>query len=333
MHAHLITILIPTYNRIELLKKAYHSCKNQTNTNFNLIIVDNASNDGSQDFLSSAFAQDKIISELILNPINLGATFSITNALKKVKTPWVTIVCDDDTIEPDFIEKSLPIISKTKTGFIITGFNIINEYGELQFTYSMKQQVLNRNDLLINFLNGNIQTAGVSGFFFLHEAISEPKNYPKGFLSDTMMCVEAGIYNGAEIISDCLYNRLVWSGGESSFSVENTKNYLESLLLFGKDLDNLLNNNQLSAVTYNSINRTQSLKHFFRIIIFPILAKSFLTIKDIKDFHTIINNNNKKYLLHFIFLIILYPFMNINTLNIRQKLFKLLRQYRKNTHA
>lgn len=333
MNDHIITIVIPTYNRIELLQKAYNSCKMQTNTNFDLIIVDNASDDGSQNFLSSIYAQDKIISELILNPTNLGATFSITNALNKVKTPWVTIVCDDDTIEPNFIEKILPIISNTKTGFVITGFNVVNENDDLLFSYNMKDQILNKNELIIKFLNGNIQTAGLSGFLFLKEAISEPKNYPKGFLSDTMICVEAGLYNGAEIISDCLYNRLVWSGAESNFSVENTKNYLESLLLFGKDLELLLSLHQLSPIIYNSINRSQSLKHFFRIIILPIFAKSFLTFKDIKDFYTIINHHNHKYFLHFIFLIILYPFTSIHTSKIRYKLFKLLRQYRKNANA
>lgn len=329
MSKKLITILIPTYNRLELLQKAYNSCKNQINTNFDLIIVDNGSNDGSKKFLNTIYEQDKIISELIFNPVNIGATLSITNALSKVKTPWVTIVCDDDTIEPNFIEKSLPVIHETKTGFVITGFKTVDESGNIRYMHDTQKKTLSRDELLLSFLAGEIQTAGVSGFFFINEIISKPKDYPKGFLSDTMICVEAGLYNGAEIIDGCLYNRLEWSGSESTFSIKNTKMYFESLLLFGQDLTNLLESYQLTPDVVQRAKQTQSLKHFFWIVLFPILRNSSITFKDILDFYAIINRYDKRYFLHFTFMIILYPFMSKISLSIRQKLFSILRNIKR----
>ncbi|AFV98315.1 MULTISPECIES: glycosyltransferase family 2 protein [unclassified Sulfuricurvum] len=329
MSNNLITILIPTYNRLELLQKAYNSCKNQTDIHFDLIVVDNASDDGTQQFLKTIHKEDKIISELILNPINLGATLSITNALTKVKTRWVTILCDDDTIEPNFIEKSLPIISTTNTGFVITGFRTVDENGNTTLIHNTSQQTFNRNKFLLNFLNGKIQTAGVSGFFFINEIISKPKNYPKGFLSDTMICVEAGLYNGAELIAECLYNRLEWSGSESTFSIKNTKMYFESLLLFGQDLTNLLDSYQLTPDIVQRAKQTQSLKHFFWIVLFPILRNSSITLKDLIDFSTLIDRYDKRYFLHFTFMIILYPFMSKISLPVRQKLFSILRDIKR----
>lgn len=329
MNKNLITILIPTYNRINLLRKTYNSCKQQTNQNFNLIIVDNGSNDGTQDFLNAIAEKDRMISNLILNPKNIGATLSITNALTKVKTPWVTILCDDDTIEPDFIEKSLPIITDTRAGLVITGFKTIDENDHCTRTYNLGRKTLNRDDFLVKSLSGELQTAGVSGFFFLNQLIEKPKDYPKGFLSDTMICVEAGLYNGAEIIDECLYNRLEWSGSESTFSIKNTKMYFESLLLFGQDLTNLLESYQLTPDIVQRAKQTQSIKHFFWIVLFPILRDSSIALKDLIDFYTIINRQDKRYFVHFIFMIILYPFMTAISLPIRQKLFSILRDIKR----
>ena len=47
----LISVYIPTYNRLELLKRAVQSVQNQTYKNFEIIIVDDNSSDGTQDFL------------------------------------------------------------------------------------------------------------------------------------------------------------------------------------------------------------------------------------------------------------------------------------------
>lgn len=46
----LISVYIPTYNRLELLKRAVQSVQNQTYKNFEIIIVDDNSSDGTQDF-------------------------------------------------------------------------------------------------------------------------------------------------------------------------------------------------------------------------------------------------------------------------------------------
>ena len=47
----LITIVIPTYNRCEKIKKALSSVKAQTFQNWEAIIVDNNSNDGTKEFI------------------------------------------------------------------------------------------------------------------------------------------------------------------------------------------------------------------------------------------------------------------------------------------
>ena len=45
------SIIIPTYNQCDLLKKAIHSVEKQTFTNYEVIVIDNNSSDGTSEFL------------------------------------------------------------------------------------------------------------------------------------------------------------------------------------------------------------------------------------------------------------------------------------------
>src|SRR3989338_10269307 len=50
----MISVIIPTYNRLEKLKKTLASCQSQTlaKKDFEVIVVDDGSNDGTGDFMS-----------------------------------------------------------------------------------------------------------------------------------------------------------------------------------------------------------------------------------------------------------------------------------------
>ena len=52
MKNNILTVVV-TYNRIEMLKQCTSSIKNQTLQSFDILIVDNASTDGTGDYMSS----------------------------------------------------------------------------------------------------------------------------------------------------------------------------------------------------------------------------------------------------------------------------------------
>ncbi len=94
-----VSVIIPFYNRLDLLKRAVESVKNQTYKNWELILVDDC---GSEkiDFPTDEFT-------VIRNEENSGPGFSRQAGLELAKGEYVAFLDSDDYFAPEFISKSL----------------------------------------------------------------------------------------------------------------------------------------------------------------------------------------------------------------------------------
>lgn len=108
----MITVLIPTYNRKTRLARTLNSLEQQSNSNFNVVISDNASDYDINDLLenhSMEFRDRVVVSR---NPVNVGLGGNIALSLLKCKSDWAWLVSDDDIIEIDAIQKIYDAILK-----------------------------------------------------------------------------------------------------------------------------------------------------------------------------------------------------------------------------
>lgn len=69
----LVTVYIPTFNRVELLKRAVESVRQQTYQNLEIIIVDDCSKDGTHEYLEDISKQDLRIRYFIKEKIVVRA--------------------------------------------------------------------------------------------------------------------------------------------------------------------------------------------------------------------------------------------------------------------
>ena len=98
----LITVLITTYNRSELLRHAIQSVLNQTLKNIEIIILDDASPDDTKNVVASY--SDKRITYL-RQIKNVGFTQNFKTGIKKAKGTYIFLLSDDDMILcPDSLE-------------------------------------------------------------------------------------------------------------------------------------------------------------------------------------------------------------------------------------
>ena len=96
------SVVIPTYNRRPFLEKAVDSVLNQTYRNFELIIIDDGSSDGTKEFISNH--EDSRIRYIYQN--NSGVSHARNRALKLTKGNYIAFLDSDDFWTEEKLEKT-----------------------------------------------------------------------------------------------------------------------------------------------------------------------------------------------------------------------------------
>ena len=100
----LVSVILPNYNRKDRVLVAINSVLNQSYENFELIIVDDASNDESRDVLNS-LDDDRI--KLIFHDENKGVSASRNTALKQAKGEYVAYLDSDNEWEKNYLSSMI----------------------------------------------------------------------------------------------------------------------------------------------------------------------------------------------------------------------------------
>lgn len=101
-----VTVIMSTYNRLEkFTKKAIKSVLDQTFKDFELIVADDCSTDGTKEYVEELIKKDKRI-RLVRTPVNTGTDAKPKNtALKVSKGKYICYLDDDCEYYPYHIEK------------------------------------------------------------------------------------------------------------------------------------------------------------------------------------------------------------------------------------
>ena len=95
------TIVIPNYNGIKYIASCLHSVYAGTVTDIEVIVVDNASTDGSLELIKEQFPQVTLIE----NKENTGFSYAVNQGILASKTPYVFLLNNDTEIDADCIEQ------------------------------------------------------------------------------------------------------------------------------------------------------------------------------------------------------------------------------------
>ncbi|TCZ76885.1 glycosyltransferase family 2 protein [Paenibacillus albiflavus] len=98
-----ITVIMLTYNRKEYLNRSIESVLTQTYRNFDFIIINNGSTDGTDEVVKQ-YAQEDHRIKLIHVSENRGAAVQRNNGINLAQTEFLTFVDDDDCCEPQMLE-------------------------------------------------------------------------------------------------------------------------------------------------------------------------------------------------------------------------------------
>lgn len=107
----LITTVIPTYRRSALLRRAILSVLQQSYPNVLVQVCDNASNDETEEVVKRLAERDPRVL-YHRHPTNIGCFNNFNYGIRSVKTPFFSLLSDDDMLLPDFYKQSLEALTR-----------------------------------------------------------------------------------------------------------------------------------------------------------------------------------------------------------------------------
>jgi glycosyltransferase involved in cell wall biosynthesis len=126
-----ITVIIPTLRRPQLLARAIRSVQAQTVKAFVIAVTDNASCDGTRQVVAEMMAGDPRI-RYHEQATNLGPHANFQYALERVETPYFTLLSDDDLMLPDFLAHSLRVLgAEPDAMFVASPVLLVDPEGRL----------------------------------------------------------------------------------------------------------------------------------------------------------------------------------------------------------
>ncbi|HFJ9471302.1 glycosyltransferase family 2 protein [Bacillus paranthracis] len=124
-----ISIIMPNYNSIKFIRKTIESVIDQSYYNWELIVIDDGSSDGSIQVIKEFQRIDKRIKLEVLGK-NSGAAIARNTGISMASGRYIAFLDSDDLWVPRKLEKQLNFMKENNVAFSFTGYEIITESGE-----------------------------------------------------------------------------------------------------------------------------------------------------------------------------------------------------------
>lgn len=155
----LISIIMAAYNAEKTIGHSISSVLDQTYPNFELLVVNDCSTDGTEKLVESFAAKDSRV-RLISNEKNSGVSYTRKHGLEEAKGEWIAILDSDDAWAPEKLEKQIALQEKTNADLLFTGSTFVDADGqpiswylaapaEVTYRRLLKQNILSNSSALV----------------------------------------------------------------------------------------------------------------------------------------------------------------------------------------
>lgn len=122
-----VSVIVPCFNHAKFLRQRIASILNQTYTNFELILLDDCSNDGSRELLLS-YRDNPHVTQIELNSRNTGCPFlQWEKGIRLAQGEYIWIAESDDYAEPEFLATTVALLDKhPEARLCLTGSSIVD---------------------------------------------------------------------------------------------------------------------------------------------------------------------------------------------------------------
>jgi glycosyltransferase involved in cell wall biosynthesis len=125
----LVSVITPTYNAELFIEQTIASVRAQTYTNWEMVIVDDASTDTTTAILKKYAAEDARIKYHVLKT-NAGAAIARNTAIEKASGSYIAFLDADDLWMPEKLSKQIAFMQEKNVEVCFSSYELMNEAGE-----------------------------------------------------------------------------------------------------------------------------------------------------------------------------------------------------------
>ena len=141
----LVSIIMPSWNTADYISKSILSVQNQTYNHWELLIVDDASTDRTDEAVMP-FLTDKRI-RYFKNEQNCGAALARNRALREARGEWIAFLDSDDLWKPEKLEKQIEFMNANGYVLSYTEYEKIDEADQALQIYVTGPDVVDKRKM------------------------------------------------------------------------------------------------------------------------------------------------------------------------------------------
>lgn len=127
--APLVSVIMPAYNMERFITSAIRSVQQQTLTDWELLVIDDGSSDGTCAIVQELADGDNRI-HLLRNEANMGVARTRNRGLDLCQGQYVAFLDSDDLWQPRKLECQLARFQETEADLVYTSYGIVDAQGE-----------------------------------------------------------------------------------------------------------------------------------------------------------------------------------------------------------
>ncbi|MBD5180352.1 MAG: glycosyltransferase family 2 protein [Bacteroidales bacterium] len=198
-----ISIIVPVYNVEKYLRECLDSIESQTFKDWECIVVDDGSPDGSRSICEEFVARDPRY--VLVEQVNGGLSAARNSGLEIARGKYISFIDSDDTVYPQFLERMHEVM-------VETGADVVQASYEAQYTTYTRERRLVKNQLVIDrhrvikeLMKNHIIPSYMGLKMFRREVIDTP--FPVGKLFEDIYAMSRWVrnINKMVLIPDILY--------------------------------------------------------------------------------------------------------------------------------
>lgn len=149
------SVVIPLYNKRDRIAKTLQSVLDQTFRNYEIVIVNDGSTDGSETVVEEFFRKKELDNNpnfRLIHQTNAGVSAARNKGIAEAKSKYIALLDGDDEWKPDYLATQAALIAKYPEAQIFaTNYEFRNEKGETTPTILRKIKFEGEDGILDNY--------------------------------------------------------------------------------------------------------------------------------------------------------------------------------------